>query len=214
MSFCITANGNVLNFTAPQGFTQQFNREGYGACDFFNGNPVSYTDEAANDTGNWLNPTISQPNGPNTFPLTITRLTSDGIWQLKQTFSQNTSDRYVKVVMALTNKSAVSRNANLIRYMDVDADGSSSGDIFVAGVFSTMGLTSAQNTINHGVVLAAVPSSFTSVGFIVNAGGFDACGSGVNPSPFTGDGALLYQWLLGSVGPGGTKTVTFEYRAF
>src|SRR5262249_18614960 len=142
-----------------------------------------------------------------------TRITSDGVWQLKQTFSQNTGDRYVKVVMALTNKSTVSRYANLIRYIDVDADGSSTGDVFVADTFSTMGLSTAQNTANHGVVLAAVPSSIISGGFIVNAGGFDACSFSVNANPFTGDGALMYSWALGSVAPGTTKTVTFEYQA-
>jgi hypothetical protein len=212
LGFCVTANGNILNFTAPKGFTQEFNREGYGICDA-SGSVVSYTDEALNDTGNWLNPTISQPNGLNTFPLSITRLTSDGIWQLKQTFSRSGSDRYVKVLMTLTNQSGSGRNVTLIRYMDVDADGSSTGDIFVAGAFSSAGLTN-QNFDNHGVVLAGAPTPFTSVAFVVNAGGFDACGNGFNVNPFTGDGALLYQWQLGSIPAGGSKTVSFEYRAF
>src|SRR5207248_3939854 len=44
MSFCITVNGNVINFTAPQNFLQQFSREGYGICDETGGN-VSYWDD-------------------------------------------------------------------------------------------------------------------------------------------------------------------------
>jgi hypothetical protein len=42
LSYCVTANRNVLNFTAPQGFSQEFNREGYGVCDVTSG-PGSHT---------------------------------------------------------------------------------------------------------------------------------------------------------------------------
>jgi hypothetical protein len=213
LSYCVTANGNILNFTAPQGFLQEFNREGYGICDFTTAPEVSYTDEASNDTGNWLNPTISQPNGPNTFPLTITRMTADGIWKLKQSFSQSPVDRSVKVVMSFTNLTVVARSAFVLRYMDVDADGGSGGDIFVQGTLFSLG-TTVFNPNNHGVVLAALPGPLNFTGFNGNAGGEDACAVSAPPAnPFTGDGALMYEWKLSGVAPGATQSVTFEYRA-
>src|SRR5438874_5446345 len=59
ISFCVTRNGNVLYFTAPQGFLQQHPSEGYSLCDFA-GN-INYTDEANYTRGTWLTSTVSQP---------------------------------------------------------------------------------------------------------------------------------------------------------
>lgn len=221
LSFCVTANGNVLGFTAPQGFSQESSQEGYGICASTGSTTppsVSYTDEAVNDSGNWLPSTITQPNGVNKFPLTIVRVTSDGLWQLKQTFSRNTSDRYVKVVMALTNLSGIAKNVNLLRYMDVNGDGATT-NYFDAGKFSVWGYAAANGN-NHGVMLAALPSIFNFLGYAANPGGYDGCGAygSVNLiTPFHGDGALLYFWLFNGgtsvIKPAATKTVTFEYRA-
>jgi hypothetical protein len=98
--------------------------------------------------------------------------------------------------------------------MDVDADGGASGDIFVRGTTFSLGAT-LLGANNHGVMLTALPSPLNFTGFNANSGGEDACAtSALNANPFTGDGALYYEWnLFGGVAPNATKSVTFEYRA-
>ena len=218
MSFCVTVNGNIIGFTAPSGFGQEYPVEGYGICDLTSTPHVSYYDFAGLESGNWLNPTRSQPNGANTFPLTITRLTSDGIWQVKQAFSRNTTDRYVKITVSLTNKSGITRPAWLMRYIDVDADGTYTGDVFVSGTFSSSSIES--NGGGHGLTLAALPTTFGMGGWVADHGGYDPCGTAfgtLETPPYTGDGALMYYVYYSStgqyIGPGATRTVTFEYRA-
>src|SRR5262249_39740141 len=122
MEFCVTQNGNITEFQSPQGvehIREGSFGEGYGICDFDNLN--RYYDYADfGDTGNWLDPVLKQPNGPNTFPLTITRTTADGVFTLTQVFSQTPGERIVKVAMTLKNQTAASRDFALVRFADID----------------------------------------------------------------------------------------------
>ena len=223
LSYCVTINGNIIGFTAPQGYRQEFPTEGYGICDFTDTQnpPLSYWDEAGAANFTWLNSTISQPNGANTFPLTITRATSDGNWLLKQTFSQNTTERYVKVNMTVTNNTPITRAVQLMRNMDVDADNSGTNDYFDGDGFATWGHEISQS--GHGVALVALPASvvsFQSGTTVASSGAVGACGEigTLHNVPFAGDGELFHYWIFDldsgtGIRPGASKTVTFEYRA-
>src|SRR5690349_7334852 len=77
-SFCVSANGNIETFYYPNSVSQIYT-DGYGVCDFTGSSTVSYYDVGEADSGNWQNSVITEPNGANTFPLTIKRTTSDGV---------------------------------------------------------------------------------------------------------------------------------------
>ena len=212
MNFCVTANGNIAKFDSPAGYTQMY-AEGYGACDITN-STVSYYDHEYAESGNWMSATIVQPNGPNTFPLKIVRTTSDGVWTLTQTFSRNTKDQIIKVVMQLKNNSAIDRTAFLERYADVDADGNTNTN------YSDTGRNSAWTYYNdnygskgHGLTLRALPDNFTRAGAVIPPNGGDACTRVERTGPYFGDSALDYTWFLGTVAANTSKTVAIEYRA-
>jgi hypothetical protein len=68
-------------------------------------------------------PVIDQPNGPNTFPLTITRPTADGIFSLAQTFSWDTVEKDVSISATVTNLTATAGSGvRLVRYFDYVSD--------------------------------------------------------------------------------------------
>jgi hypothetical protein len=214
MQFCVTENGNITNFVAPSGFSQLFPGEGYGICDATS-SFVAYYDEAIyGDSGNWLTSVITQPGGPNTFPLTITRTTSDGVWTLTQSFTRNTTERLVKVVQSLKNNTAITRSAYFTRYADVDADGSAGNDYFDNSTFSVWGYEwfSGGGGTNHGLLLSATPSVFSLSGYVAKTGGSNPCSANLNgSSPAQIDGALLYYWFA-TFPAHGSKKFTFEYR--
>ena len=126
LQYCVTANGNITQFETPQGHEHirvgGF-AEGYGICDATAGLPtVQYFDYADfGDSLNWLPATVATQSPT---VVKIVRSTADGIWTLTQTITQvaGTSPS-VKVAMSLKNNTVADRHAVLIRYADVDADG-------------------------------------------------------------------------------------------
>jgi len=127
-NFCVTQNGNILSLESPAGAEHirvGVFMEGYTICDHTLG--LRYWDLGAfSPNGDFQAPIIVQPNGPNTFPLTITRTTWDFIYTLKQTFSRNVQDRSVLVTMALTNNDITftgNRSVSFWRAADFDMDG-------------------------------------------------------------------------------------------
>ena len=123
LRYCVTANGNITQFETPQGHEHiavGVFAEGYGFCDFTSS--IRYTDYADfGDSGNWNPATVLSHNATT---VRISRTTTDGLWTLNQTFTQNAGDKSVKVSMALKNNSAVDRFVFFVRYADADVDGS------------------------------------------------------------------------------------------
>jgi len=104
-TFCVTSNGNILQLEAPAGVEPIRNGvflEGFTICDHTfahrNWDLGQYV-----PNGDFGPPTIVQPNGPNTLPLSITRTTFDSAYTLKQTYTRNNNDRSVTVTMSLSN---------------------------------------------------------------------------------------------------------------
>src|SRR5215471_21427242 len=106
LSFCITSTGNIMQLQNPSG-VYYISSEGYALCSSYDPSntaplPVAY--DAAYFASDWGEPTITQPNGPNTFPLTIVRVSTGG-FSLKQTFSRDTSEDDITITMTLANQS-------------------------------------------------------------------------------------------------------------
>jgi len=212
--FCITVNGNIAQFSVAGGEMIDVGGvgEGYGICDTSTG--VEYYDYAYLDSGNWLSPTLAHSGNV----VTITRKTTDGIWQLKQTITNvpatASGPGSAKVAMALKNLSNASRAAYLMRYADVDADGDGAGNDFdftaqtAFGLepHSNRGLGSTNNTFNI---------KFGQDTFAQSAnGGPHPCNAFVNfaPQPFHGDGSIVQFWAFPMGGLNSAHTAVSTYK--
>jgi len=217
--FCTTINGNVAEFQSPA--KEEHIRigtifEGYGICDF--DSLIRYFDWAAFDSGNWQASVLNQPNGPSTFPLTITRTTSDGIYTLTQVFARDTVEPSANIKMTLKNNTAAAHDFALVRYADIDANNGNGGNFKNEFDFThdaAFGYNSGFNL--NGVMLFAVPSNTTRFAFVQNIPDPpDPCGPVNNlppTTPFFGDGSVGYDWN-GTLGAHKSLTVTGEYRRF
>jgi len=121
LHFCVTANGNVVEFETPAGhrLATVSRSEGYGICDILGG--VDYHDYAnAGDNGTFGPATVLSQSATS---VKIVRTTTDGSITFTQTITQlpGTSPS-AKIVMTLKNNTAVDKAINLTRFMDVDAD--------------------------------------------------------------------------------------------
>lgn len=112
IAFCITENGNIVNLEGPPGFVQIQGGEGYGVCPFAGG---EYYDVGVyGDSGNWNPSVITQPHGPNTFPLTISRTPADNKFTFTQTFKLVSAGKAVGVTMKFLGPVS-----NVIRYAEI-----------------------------------------------------------------------------------------------
>jgi len=152
--WCVTTNGNIVSLESPAGEEHIFEGtvgEGYQICNFTDS--VAYTDyAAAADTGNWKASVVTQPNGPNTFPLTIKRTTTDGKYTLTQKFSQIPADFTIKIATTVKNNTTASPFLYIYRFADLDIDnaGSSATDWFDQGAHAAWGYLPFQ----EGVMLS------------------------------------------------------------
>jgi hypothetical protein len=122
LQFCVTVNGNVTQFEAPQGFEHIRHGvfgEGYGVCDLNSG--TEYFDYADfGDSPDWNPSTLLRQTATS---VKIARTTIDGIWTLTQTFTQVAGPPpFVKVDMSLKNNTAIDRTVYLVRWADVEPD--------------------------------------------------------------------------------------------
>jgi hypothetical protein len=211
--FCVTVNGNITQFSVAgqEMIAVGVIGEGYGICDTTT--EVSYYDYAYNESGNWGAPTFIH-NGN---VVTVTRLTSDGIWSLKQTITNLPATAAgpgsAKVSMALKNLSGITRIAILLRYADVDADNDFAGNDFDYTSQTAFGLEPGEN---RG--LAITNNTFSStIGQITYTQstpvGPDPCKPFVFAAsqPFQGDGSTVQFWDV-TTPHNVTKTVISTYK--
>lgn len=213
--FCVTENGNIAQLSVAGNEMIAVGQigEGYGICD--DSTFVGYFDYAYADSGNWQ-PSTASLSGK---VVTVTRQTSDGLWKLKQTITSvlatASSPGSVKVAMALENLSGTNRNAFIIRFADVDADGHKTSNfdftsqtalaISPEGPFAGRGLSLTNDTFNSGI---------TQTAFTLNTfNGPNPCNSGANISsqPFVGDGSSVMFWAY-TAGAHKTTTLTSTYK--
>ena len=110
---CISNEGNIVKFESPSGFEQigQLNtfRDGYAMC---SGNLPTWANVSEGyDAGDVSveaglgPPTVIQPGGPNTLPLTIIRDSSSGTYRLTQSFASDGLRRLITITMKVTRLS-------------------------------------------------------------------------------------------------------------
>ena len=232
MKICITEDGNLLQFESPSSQEHIFNSapvgEGYVLCSPSGAGGVHGFDSAGLESG-FGDPTITQPNGANTFPLTIVRDTTDGDFRLAQTFSRDTGEHDVSITMKLTNISGSTRSlVKLHRYFNGNISNDGNADIFDKSEDSVWGRQGNNN--EHGLMLTALtfgtahnvhveevfewnPSFFPGGGAHTGRG----C-SPQNPPPSTptnsGDFVGRVGYELGTINANKSKTVKVVYRRF
>jgi hypothetical protein len=220
MKICLSVDGNLVNFESPAGFKHleagDFG-EGYAVCS----SAGTHGYDAGFAEGGFGPAIVMQPNGPNTFPLTIIRDTLDGIFRLQQQFSRDTTEKDVTITMTLTNLSAIARSSvHLTRYFDGDIDNSVNGDYYARVADSV----SAWENSGHGLMLTALTFNVAhSAGVQTFAtwnplaeggGGAKACGAGGTSPAFPGDFVGRVDYSLGTLAGSATRTVRVVYRRF
>jgi hypothetical protein len=228
LQFCVTVNGNIVQFQAPAGveqIDQGGSYEGYGICD--QTTEATYYDYAYTDSGNWNAPTTVSHTGT---LVKIERTTNDGAWTLTQTITSSPGPNPVaKIAMALKNNSGESKEAYLLRYANVNAGDAATIDNYAenydGGLESAWGYTSFEAEevdAPYGLLIQNVGNSAPTTAEIFREGyaisGFD----GPTPcNPFAGYTGTLYN-EVGSVAylydltfkKEQTVTVTSRYMSF
>jgi len=208
--WCVTANGNIAQFASPnEDIRAGAILEGYQICDVTPN--VGYFDYASTDSGNWKAASLIQPNGVNTFPITVKRTTSDNHFILTQKFTQDVANRTVTVSMTIKNNTTAQHNVLVYRFADLDINGTFT-NTFDNGVDSawgyspgTFGLQLALQTVDFGNAAKKYN--------LATGGALKACASPADPDgPVTEDGAVYIKVLV-PLAAKASDTVVFNYRA-
>lgn len=192
VKFCVTANGNIAEFAAAEapGYPVAVisGEEGYmvgvdGQC---------YFDSGVADSGNWAPSVIIQPHGPNTFPLSIQRSSSDGLFTLTQTFKWLSGHSGVTVTMALESAyvGSVARYARLVgdTYPPMASKTYNSGFLWTQ---APQGVGIGGN----GLVAFQTPRDLANVYIVLPQS--DLCSPFTMPDvPYQGSAATLMYWQL------------------
>jgi hypothetical protein len=211
----VATNGNITFLSTPGDHSHLFFREGYGIC---NESPAqAYWDYAdAGDSGNWGAATVLKLTATS---VVIARTTADGAWTLTQTISLDPNTPAVKIVMALKNNTAMPRVAYLVRYADVDSDGSFLNNFSATtnGAFSWNASIPFGANSGYGLELR----NFGQPHFGYLQGFARTVSTGPNPcafasdssgSPLTGINGSVALAYVDSVGAKKTKAATIIYR--
>ncbi len=217
LKVCITNHGTISYLESPAGRIHlQGNREGYVVCTF---NNTFASFEAGIAEGGWTEPSVSQPSGPGTLPLIVTRSMLDHAVELKQTFTLISGDNQLQVVMALKNTSTgVLTEVNLDRYFDGDIGGRTA-NTYDTTEGAVWGYRARFDGTDNAVMLRQVPSTdVSSVAFFQFfrdwfPEGLRRCG-GLFGFGSSGDFVGRVHTFVGNMAPGQTKTVTYRYQRF
>jgi len=205
---CVSTHGNVYSIQAPSG-AEHVNIgtpiEGYGIC--YDG---GYVYDAAFQENGFGAQTISQPNGPNTFPLSIAR--SGGGFRVTQTYARDATQREFNITMTVKNTTTSSKTNVLVnRFFDGDVDGNFTNTYDAS-------LDAVWGRDVHSLALQAVSLATT---HFVSIEGISELGAGLaggvcnipnNAGPVVGDYAGVVTYSFPSIAAGVTKTVKFTYR--
>jgi hypothetical protein len=189
--------------------------EGYAVCASYDpGNlaplPVAY--DAAYYESGWGAPTITQPNGPNTFPLTIVR-SSNGGFKLTQTYARDTVRDDITVTMSLANLSGGYRyNVRLDRYIDADASNTTSN---IYG--RTTDAAYAYVDGGNGILLSDLTRTIAHSTAVHTYGTWNrsTCNQASVPTPTPySDNVARISYSLGTMTNGLTKIVKINIRRY
>ena len=220
LKYCVTANGNVTVFQAPEGHEHIAVGkigEGYGICEIHSlDSNLEYYDYAEfGESGNWGAAKLVSQSAKS---VKIARTTGDGIWTLTQTFTQVTgSSPALKIAMTLKNNTDSVQAADLIRYANVDADGISTNNLDET-LQSAFGWNSGDVGGPFGLVLQNAGNVSGFFGAVAQGipDGPSPCDIRKHeiPVPVTGtDGSIAIFYEL-AVAAHGTSTATVTYKGF
>ena len=220
-TFCLSDHGNILQLQSPVNFRHITVREGYVVC----GTGAATAFDAGDTEGGWGTANISQPGGANTLPVTITRNSTDGKFELKQTFDWNPAQKEITITMVLKNLSASSiSNVKLARHFDADLSSSLStsdggDDIYNRDTDSVWGKDNGAGVGHHGVALTALSFAISRSTAVETFGDYVNTRSTCTPiaasvptAPGDFTGRLTYN--LSTLAAGTSRTVKVIYRRF
>lgn len=225
-SFCISDHGNIQHLESPAKYQQINTREGYAVCRYESEglNPKRSFDAGIAEGG--FGPSIiEQPGGPSTLPMTITRQTTDGQLELKQTFDWNKAEKEILITMSLKNISAAPiPHVVIARYFDGDLDNTAGGDLYDYSTNSLWAREDDQYAARNGLTLTALTDSYKHYINIERAEVWDPYGTDVKSARYCHSGDLAdggqfpsdwigrIRYILQTIQPGATKTVKYIYR--
>src|SRR5215217_967926 len=215
----VSNHGNLTSFESPAGQEQVFGgREGYTLCS--GGGPVVHGHDTGLVEGGFGAPTFSQPNGAGTFPLTVTRNTTDGKFQLKQVWNNpDAIEKDVTVTMTLKNlSSATIESVVMSRTGDFDV-GASSNDLAAATEDSVWQWDDRFGVDRPagGVMLTALTFGTTHGPRVETANTWTTtraqCPTNEvgTPTPSVQDLTMRVFYFLGNLSAGQSKTVKYKY---
>src|ERR1700733_4288555 len=222
LQYCVAETGNILTINTPQGHTllqPGAGTDGYGICNQDFG-ATSYFDYGirGGDSGNWNSPVLLSQTAKS---VKIARTTSDGNWTLTQTITQVPSTPGIQVVMSLKNNTALSRGAYLIRFADVNVDGTVDNDFSSTHNGAAGWIPTVPFANNFGTGLQLQNAGNSQFGFV--SGYAQTVFDGPNPCNFAGnasgtpivnsDGSIVLAYV-DTIGANKTKTTTMIYRVF
>ena len=108
LSVKVSDHGNLMSFESPA-LQEAVIEEGYVVCSDVGTFGIGgvHAHDTGSVEGGFGTPTFVQPNGSGTFPLTVTRNTTDGKFQLKQLWAKpDAAEKDVTLTMTLTNRSS------------------------------------------------------------------------------------------------------------
>jgi len=205
--WCVTANGNIVQLTAPRDFEHiavgNVN-EGYALCTP-DGGP--YFDTGAASAG-WADAIVvvdpAEEDG-----LSITRTTLDGRFTLEQQIIGRKGSRAITIRATVTNNGGAVDNVRLLRTADVDVDNTRGNDIFDRSA------DSAWARQQHAVSLTALNEHAPHQSRVSANLSPRNCAPAAQPDvPVQGDFAISVRYDLGPFAPGESKAVGFRYAVY
>ena len=216
----VSDHGNLLSFESPQGQESVFDgREGYALC---SRDGTVHGHDTGGVEGGFGPPKFNQPN-PGKFPLTITRNTTDGNFQLKQVWSKpDATEKDVTLTMTVKNISNSALGVLLSRSGDFDV-GSNVNDQGARtddSVWQWDDSSSATvETFRGGTMLTGLTTSGSehaarieqSSAWAVAGGTREVCFPAGIATPTSAQDLAMRMIYALILDPGQSKTVKFEY---
>jgi hypothetical protein len=203
----VTTNGNIveLAFKSVEQIRRGFFTEGYALC--VGGAMTAYDYADQGDSG-FQAATFTEPNGANTLPITVTRLTSDGSLKVVQTYSAGTD--WVTVTTKVTNTTGARINAvQLMRVADIDTN----------STFQNAWVRSSDAVIGYdengtGTLMGTTSYNLPRTSGVVGVMPFSTCAPASDATPVTKDGVAFQSYNLSNIVAGTTKSTATSYRRF
>jgi hypothetical protein len=212
---CVSAHGNLVKFETPAGAHHigigNVFKDGYAICT--GSLPTIPNVSHGYDTGGieagFGAATIVQPNGPNTFPLSIVRQTTNGIFELTQKFTRDTTEQDWTISMTLTNLSSGPQEAvKLQRAFEGDVDNNTLTNSFFGrtlnSVFEWVDQPSPGSpAAGRGLMLTALTRSQSIATAVNTLNDYNPNGTGYD----TGNGCIVFAGGVGTPSSGGANLV-------